>query len=241
MRVMADLLQDLVSSVLHPQPPNAESHPRNWAPYPHRSIRGRGRVGLFGDHFRRAYQSSHFQQDFHSDHRGARQYYSFSGPGHARHPDAPQYHYDHRPRVWQPGPHAEERRAPVSEEQEMRHRAHMDDETEPREPRRSRRSTRFSPPSPENRLALIPLSRRRARSLSRPSHVEGNESSSEATVTNADGPVATMTNSRRQTPAQAGREGTSAPKQKFFANLTLSEGPRDEQDWEADYGNGDAP
>lgn len=190
----------------------------------------------FGDHPRRPFH--HHGKDgamsrsllsyvtvseYQPDYRAARQYHThqpplFTDPGPARRTNAPQYFEE---RIWYQGPHAEERRA--FEEQGRELHPYGEDRQEPREPRRSRRFTRFSPPnSPGNGLDLVPLPRRHSLS-GRPSHPGGNETGSDATATNADGPAANTMNLRRPTPAQGNNargEGSSAPRgPKFFANL----------------------
>ncbi|KAJ7510009.1 hypothetical protein B0H11DRAFT_1170614 [Mycena galericulata] len=231
-KVMTDFVLNIIKMTYPPQPPPPAFHGRNWPIS--RGYRGRGRGGVsFGDHSRRVYH-----QDFQQDYRPARQYYVPHGqqwvpPDHgpARRMDAPQYGEE---RTWSWGPHAEERRAPAFEEQGMRRHSYAEDREDPRAPlRQSRHSTRFSPPnSPGHGLDLVPLPPRTPlRSVGGGApQGEGNEtgSGSEATVTNTVRPW--------QTPVQ----GTSAPRPKFFATLRRSEGPPDEQDWEANYAQSEA-
>ncbi|KAJ7632753.1 hypothetical protein FB45DRAFT_1026885 [Roridomyces roridus] len=217
---LVGIVSSLVSTLpaFHPAPSTSEQKSRNWSTG-YRNMRGRS--ASFGESSRRVYPPA----GHHYGSSRGRQYYESSSGSYGR------YTTD-KDRTWQQGPYANDgydRRGQASFDFRPRHRTdqhHMDHEPETppaaHQGNNRRQHTRFSPPSSENRLALVPC---------RPgSRLEGQDSGSEGTtVTNPDASAAT--NPMHFTPAR--------PKKSLFGTLT-SDAPPDEQDWEARYANEDS-
>ncbi|KAJ6547707.1 hypothetical protein B0H19DRAFT_280252 [Mycena capillaripes] len=222
-KVVADLVNGLVSALHQPSPSRSidlfGSGIRTYSSS-HRG-RGRGRGGVvFGDHARRSMAPNP------EDYRPVRPQHPQQEGLLRRHSDTPTTGRYYEQRIWIPGPHNNQERR---EEHEERGVQFAEERRPPREGSRPRNFTRFSAPIPSGSgsgLDLV-LSNRHSRPLS------GRRSRFD------DGPAVNMQMQlRRQTPVGNARgEAPSVSTEKFFRTLSRrSRSPTpDEQDWEAQY------
>ncbi|KAJ7097802.1 hypothetical protein B0H15DRAFT_622289 [Mycena belliarum] len=230
-KVMADLVISLVTQLHQPLPAANMNVIPFRSPNPRSGGRGRGRGGPVHTEYRPMSWNNFPRGDLHQAQRPHPFRYSGSHPRYDDAPEPEHHDYYSEQRVWYPGPHAtQERRFPIPDEFEPHyHRSPL----ERRESRRGRHR-HFSPP-PTNGQELISVDRSGQRASRIPSTrlLDRMETGSEGsqTVTNAEGPVAGATTSRRRTPAV----GNSRNDAIFFATSPEQPETAGGQDWEAEY------